>query len=222
MKLVVLVSGGLDSSTLLYDLVDAGHTVAGLSILYGQRHDKEISVAQALCKKLKVEHQIADLSGIQRFIAGSSQTSTDIDVPEGHYTEESMKLTVVPNRNMILLSVAMGWAISKKFDGVAYAAHGGDHAIYPDCRPEFVKKISETAKICDWHQLDIVTPYVNWTKSQIVRRGAELKVPFGETWSCYKGLDLHCGKCGTCVERKEAFSLAEILDPTSYRSEEAA
>ncbi len=222
MKLVVLVSGGLDSSTLIYDLKKQGHEVAGLSILYGQRHDKEINAARLICQGLHVEHQIADLSGIQQFLAGSSQTSTDIEVPEGHYTEESMKLTVVPNRNMILLSVAMGWAISKKFDGVAYAAHGGDHAIYPDCRPEFVQKIAEIGKICDWHQIEIITPYVRWTKSQIVARGSELQVPFNQTWSCYKGLEAHCGKCGTCVERREAFELAGLTDPTVYRSEKAA
>lgn len=222
MRLVVLASGGLDSSTLLYDLKQSGHDVSGLSIHYGQRHDKEIAAAKRICQLLNIEHQIADLSGIQKFISGSSQTSKEIDVPEGHYTEESMKLTVVPNRNMILLSVAMGWAISKKFDGVSYAAHGGDHAIYPDCRPEFVQKISETAKLCDWHQLDIVTPYVRWSKAQIVKRGAELKVPFNETWSCYKGLEFHCGKCGTCVERKEAFQLAGLTDPTIYQTEVAA
>ena len=142
MKTVLIYSGGLDSTVLLYELLAQGDDVAALSVDYGQRHRREIDAAQSIAASLGVEHRVADLSGIRGLLAGSSQTSDDVDVPEGHYAEESMKATVVPNRNMIMLSLAVGWAISRKADRVAYAAHGGDHAIYPDCRAEFVDALA--------------------------------------------------------------------------------
>jgi len=137
-------------------------------------------------------------------------------VPAGHYTNETMKLTVVPNRNMIMLSVAIGWAVSGKADAVAYAAHAGDHTIYPDCRPAFIEAIRQAAALCDWHRVELLTPFVGKTKRDIVRLGAELDVPFGQTWSCYVGGEVHCGRCGTCVERREAFKSAGVDDPTVY------
>ena len=136
--------------------------------------------------------------------------------PDGHYTDESMKATVVPNRNMLFLAVAASWAIAQGAAAVAYAAHAGDHAIYPDCRPEFVRAMSAALGLADWRQLELATPFINWDKGQIVRRGAELGVPFEKTWSCYRGGTAHCGTCGTCVERREAFSQAGIADPTIY------
>ena len=127
-----------------------------------------------------------------------------------------MKSTVVPNRNMILLSVATGHALSIKAGQIAYAAHSGDHAIYPDCRNEFAEAMANVIMLADWERVELIRPFVDWTKADIVRRGAELSVPFAKTWSCYKGGDLHCGRCGTCIERREAFDLAKVIDPTPY------
>ncbi|MDB5036917.1 MAG: exsB protein [Bacteriovoracaceae bacterium] len=215
MKYVLLFSGGLDSTTALYWLKSLGHEVRCLSIDYGQRHRKELSAAKKIAARVNAPFHILDLSAARFLLSGSSQTS-ELEVPEGHYTEESMKLTIVPNRNMIMLSMAIGWAINLGYGGVAYAAHNGDHAIYPDCRKEFIEAMQTSAKLCDWHSIDILAPFVDFSKSEIVKLGAELKVPFELTWSCYKGEDLHCGKCGTCVERKEAFDLSQISDPTFY------
>jgi 7-cyano-7-deazaguanine synthase len=217
MKLVVLFSGGLDSTTALYERLALGDSIQALGIHYGQRHKRELAAAAKIAERIKVPFQVVDLSALRPLISGNSQTDSTVPVPHGHYTEENMKATVVPNRNMIMLSIAMGFAISLKFDGVAYAAHTGDHTIYPDCRPEFVQGMQAVAKLCDWHSLEIITPFLQSSKADIVRAGVKLQVPFEDTWSCYEGGDLHCGKCGTCVERKEAFLLAKVPDPTKYR-----
>jgi 7-cyano-7-deazaguanine synthase len=214
-KWILLFSGGLDSTTLLYDLKSNGDEIIALTLLYGQRHKKEIESAESIAKDMNIQHMTVDLSSIRPLISNSSQTG-QIEVPEGHYTEESMKLTVVPNRNMIFLSMAIGLAVNLKFDGVAYAAHSGDHAIYPDCRREFVDAMAAAAKLCDWHSVEVNAPYLGMSKSDIVKRGNQLDVPYEKTWSCYKGQFMHCGKCGTCVERIEAFELAEMKDPTHY------
>ena len=216
MKSLVVHSGGMDSTVLLYQLLQAGDEVKALSINYGQRHSRELDGARALCAELGVEHRVADLSGLSDLLAGSALTSSDIEVPEGHYAEDNMKATVVPNRNMILLSVAAGWAISSKYDRIAYAAHSGDHAIYPDCRNEFAEALDGAIRLADWHEVSLYRPFVDMTKADIVSLGAKLGVPFEKTWSCYKGQDLHCGRCGTCVERREAFYLAGVEDPTTY------
>lgn len=212
---VLLFSGGLDSTVALYDLQQKGLEVKCLSVLYGQRHQKELASAEAICGKLGIERKVADLESLKPFLKGNSQTD-QIEVPEGHYAEETMKLTVVPNRNMIMLSIAIGWAISLKYDAVAYAAHTGDHTIYPDCREEFIESMQRAAKLCDWHTINLISPFSKINKTQIVELGAKLKVPFADTWSCYKGLEKHCGKCGTCTERKEAFQKAGLTDPTEY------
>lgn len=216
MKTVLIYSGGLDSTVLLYHLHKAGHAVNALSVNYGQRHRCELEQAERICHLVNVPHKVADISAIQPLLAGSSLTSLEIDVTEGHYTEESMKSTVVPNRNMILLSIATGYALSTGADQVAYAAHSGDHAIYPDCRNEFADAMAEAIRLCDWKTVELIRPFVDWTKADIVRRGAELGVPFEKTWSCYKGNSVHCGRCGTCIERREAFDLATLEDPTTY------
>ena len=220
-KTILIMSGGMDSSTLLHFLLDRmGHEVKALGIDYGQRHKKELQAALHICELRGVECKIADLTAITSFLAGSSQTSDDIEVPEGHYADESMKQTVVPNRNMIMLSVAAGWAISQKYNHVAYAAHTGDHTIYPDCRPEFAECLNQAIRLADWHEVTLLRPFVNFTKDEICKVGAALKVPFDVTWSCYKGKANHCGKCGTCVERIEAFKLAGVPDPTVYNQYE--
>lgn len=216
MKTILVHSGGMDSTVLLYHLLDAGVEVRALSVDYGQRHKKELNLAKSVCEKLGVEHRVADLTALTPLLAGSSLTSEDIEVPDGHYAEDNMKVTVVPNRNMILLAVATGWAISTKSDAVSYAAHSGDHAIYPDCREEFAQGMDHVMQLSDWQLVKLDRPFVAMTKTDVAKRGDELGVPFEETWSCYKGLDLHCGRCGTCVERREAFHLAGVIDPTPY------
>lgn len=215
MQVVLIHSGGLDSTVLLYKLRADGHELRCLGIDYGQRHRRELEAGQAICRDLGIEYRIADLRGLRPLLAGSALTD-DVPVPNGHYTDDTMKATIVPNRNMIMLSAAIGWAVSLEYDGVAYAAHAGDHTIYPDCRPVFVEAVRNVARLCDWRPIELLTPFVDVTKADIVRIGAGLGVPFERTWSCYKGGEVHCGTCGTCVERREAFERAGVTDPTKY------
>lgn len=223
MKVVVLVSGGMDSSTLLHLLAaDRSNEVRALGIYYGQRHSKELWCAEHQAKKWKAPYAKVNLSALQSILPGSSQTDSTVLVPEGHYSEESMKATVVPNRNMILLSIAIGHAVAHKFDAVAYAAHAGDHAIYPDCRPEFVEKMQAAAQICDWRPISILRPFINDSKADIVRRGMMAGMDYENTWTCYAGGDVHCGKCGTCVERILAFHEAGFEDSVRYLDKEFA
>lgn len=216
MQTVAIFSGGLDSTVLLHQLLAAGDQVLALSVDYGQRHRRELTHARQIAEQLGIRWQLADLSAIRPLLAGSSQTSDDMPVPHGHYAAENMKQTVVPNRNMIMLAVAAGWAISQQADRVAYGAHAGDHTIYPDCRPEFADAMRHAIGLADWHRIDLYCPFIKFSKADIVRLGAELQVDFAATWSCYAGGDLHCGLCGTCVERKEAFLKAGVRDPTQY------
>lgn len=216
MKAVVLFSGGLDSTVLTYHLLRENAELKLLSIDYGQRHQRELSASTQIALSLGLPHTILKLPMLAELLGGSALTDPSISLPEGHYAEESMKATVVPNRNMILLSLAAGHAISLQFNTVAYAAHAGDHTIYPDCRPEFADALDRTLKLADWSEITLHRPFVKWSKEDLVRRGKELAVPFEKTWSCYAGGELHCGKCGTCVERKEAFELVGLLDPTEY------
>ena len=223
MDSVVLLSGGLDSSVLLYKQAQEGK-VYPLTINYGQRHSKEITAARNVCeavgKDVLQRWKYLNLSADLKSILPSTLTGVG-DIPEGHYEDESMKATVVPNRNMILLSLAAGYATGLGIKQVAYAAHSGDHAIYPDCRPEFVKVLAQAIKLgTGWNNdgVELEAPFMFMTKAQVVETGYKLKVPFSRTWSCYKGGDVHCGKCGTCVERKGAFSLAQVKDPTVYEA----
>lgn len=215
-KPIVLYSGGLDSTVLLWSLRP---NVKALLFDYGQRHKKELLQADIICMENHIEFQYADLSGIRHLISAGSQTG-DEPVPEGHYAEESMKATVVPNRNAIMLSIAYGWAVATKSPSVQYAAHAGDHTIYPDCRPEFFDAFAQAMYIGnEWYTPTLVAPFIHLTKAAIVQLGASIHAPLDQTWSCYKGGILHCGKCGTCVERKEAFKLAGVDDPTEYEDE---
>ena len=215
-KTVLIYSGGIDSTVLLYDLLNSGHDVQALSVNYGQRHSKELDCAKSLCNQLNVEHHVADLTALNPLLSGSSLTSPHVQVPEGHYEDESMKATVVPNRNMILLSIATGWAMSTGASSVSYAAHSGDRAIYPDCREEFADAMNGVMEMAGWDKVSLNRPFSSLTKADIVKLGDELDVPFEQTWSCYKGGQVHCGVCGTCVERREAFQLAGVTDPTIY------
>lgn len=211
---VLIFSGGLDSTVLLHELLAAKQGVFALSFHYDQKHLIELDFATVTCHELGIEHLVVELPAA--LFGGSSQTDPNIPVPEGHYEAESMKLTVVPNRNMVMLALATSFAISKGARYIAYAAHSGDHAIYPDCRPAFVDIMSDAIALCSENPPQLLAPYIHKTKAEIVKKGKELGVDFTTTWSCYKGEEFHCGKCGTCVERKEAFELAGIEDPTFY------
>lgn len=215
-SIVALLSGGMDSTTLVEFYHKQGHTIRCLAVDYGQRHRKELIYARNYCESRGIEFRVADLSKTTYLFAGSSQTSEDIEVPDGHYAEETMKLTVVPNRNMMMLSLATAWAVSTKSELVAYAAHAGDHAIYPDCRPVFVQRMRDAIAVCDWASIGLSAPFIAMSKSEIAQVGYEMKLDYSLTWSCYKGGEKHCGTCGTDVERKEAFRLAGIPDPTEY------
>ncbi|MCP5368352.1 MAG: 7-cyano-7-deazaguanine synthase QueC [Hyphomicrobiales bacterium] len=217
MKTVVVCSGGLDSVTLAH-LVARDHALERLVTFdYGQRHRTEIDHAALAAADLGTRHDVVDIRAVQPFLTGSSLTD-DLDVPDGHYAEESMRVTVVPNRNAILFTIAYGIAAGAGADAVAAAVHAGDHFIYPDCRPAFVDafRAMEDLALEGMWRVDFLTPFVARTKADIVAVGAELGVPFERTWSCYKGGAVHCGTCGTCTERKEAFALAGVADPTVY------
>jgi 7-cyano-7-deazaguanine synthase len=215
-SVVTLLSGGMDSATLLYHLRAAGHEVRAISFNYGQRHSRELDAAAEIARTASVPHVVTDLRAINPLLGENSLSGRTIDVPQGHYQEESMKLTVVPNRNMIMLSVAVGWAISLKYDAVAYGAHSGDHAIYPDCRPEFAEALDRAVQLCDWRPVRLWRPLLHLDKGEIARRGQELGVPFELTWTCYQGGAKHCGKCGACRERLEAFARHGLRDPVEY------
>lgn len=207
MKTILIYSGGMDSTTLLYKLRAEGDYVQALSFNYGQRHKKELKAATKICKKLGVPHKIVDITAVKNLMDGSALTSGRIKVPEGHYQDETMRATVVPNRNMIFLALAIAQAVFLKFDRVAIAVHAGDHAIYPDCRPAFIKAMCTASKIANYEKIQIHAPFLNITKRGIAKIGRKLDVPYELTWTCYKGLKQPCGKCGACVERKEAFEL---------------
>jgi 7-cyano-7-deazaguanine synthase len=212
---VVIFSGGMDSFTVLNLAVKQGLEVFALSFNYGQRHKKELDYAARACLALGVQHKTVDISAINQLIGGSSLTS-DIDVAEGHYQENSMKSTVVPNRNMILLSMAVGYAVSIEANKVYYGAHSGDHAIYPDCRPEFVHKMNDVCAIANYEAIEIVTPYLEVSKTAILTAGLKMNLDYNLTWTCYNGREKACGKCGACQERLEAFSENGVLDPLEY------
>ncbi|GHF90985.1 7-cyano-7-deazaguanine synthase QueC [Thalassotalea marina] len=214
-KVVVIYSGGMDSFTVLNRAVKDGKQVYALSFDYGQRHVKELDCAAAVCKSLNIPHKIIDITAINQLLAGSSLTD-DIDIPEGHYEEESMKSTVVPNRNMILLSLAVGYAVSVEASQVYYGAHSGDHAIYPDCRPEFVEKMNDVCQIANYQPVEIFSPYLTVTKTDILTDGLKMGLDYSQTWTCYNGREKACGKCGACDERLEAFRDNNATDPLDY------
>ncbi len=217
MKTIVICSGGLDSVSLAH-MVAANRKLTGLvSFDYGQRHRKELDYAALCAKRLDVPHDIIDMRGIGAALTGSALTD-DVDVPDGHYAEETMRVTVVPNRNAIMLTVAYGIAAARGDQAVATAVHGGDHFIYPDCRPDFTQafEFMQYMALDGYADVSLYTPFVHRSKADIVTEGQRHNTPFAETWSCYKGGVHHCGRCGTCVERREAFDLAGIADPTHY------
>jgi 7-cyano-7-deazaguanine synthase len=217
-RVVVLVSGGMDSVSALYEAHQA-YTVAGaLSFDYGSKHNhKEIPFAASHCEKLEVPHRVIQLGFVGELFK-SALLSTGGAIPEGHYEERTMKQTVVPFRNGIFLSIAAGYAESLEAQAMVIAAHAGDHAIYPDCREDFMSIMGKAIRLGTYGKIEILRPFIRFTKAQIARRGHELGVDFSKTWSCYKGAAIHCGACGTCVERREAFMVAGLPDPTVYAS----
>jgi 7-cyano-7-deazaguanine synthase len=214
---VVLLSGGMDSVCALHDArARPGGVAAALTFDYGSKHNaREIPFAAWHARRLGVRHEVVDLPFIERLFRSDLLRSGG-EIPDGHYEDPTMRRTVVPFRNGILLAIAAGFAESVGAVSVVLAAHGGDHAIYPDCRPPFLRAMDEAVQLGTYAGIRIDRPFAGLDKARIAARGAELDVDFSMTWSCYKGGERHCGTCGTCVERKEAFRRAGLRDPTDY------
>ena len=211
---VLILSGGMDSVTLLYDYKE--RIALAVSFDYGSNHNaREIPFARLHCERLGIEHLVIPLEFMGHYFHSSLLEGDDV-IPEGHYADENMRSTVVPFRNGIMLSVATGLAESRGLQYVMMANHGGDHTIYPDCRPEFVEAFDRTAQAGTYNGVRLLAPYTNQTKGQIAARGRELGINYAETWSCYRGGEKHCGRCSTCVERHEAMLEAGLVDPTEY------
>ena len=211
---VIIVSGGMDSITLLYD--KKNEIALGISFNYGSNHNaKEIPLAEMHCRRLGIKHITINLDFMGQYFKSSLLEGGEA-IPEGNYADENMKSTVVPFRNGIMLSIAIGIAESNNLKKVLIANHGGDHTIYPDCRPEFIKAIDAAAYAGTFVNANVEAPYTHITKGDIARIGKRLGLNYAETWSCYKGADKHCGRCGTCIERKEALTEAGIDDTTEY------
>jgi 7-cyano-7-deazaguanine synthase len=211
---VIILSGGMDSVTLLYD--QQARIALAVSFDYGSKHNaREIPFAKMHCERLGIPHLVIPLDFMPHYFKSSLLKGGE-EIPEGHYADENMKSTVVPFRNGIMLSIAVGIAESNDLRFVMMANHAGDHTIYPDCTPQFVNAFDETARAGTFVNVGLLSPYTNMTKVDIARRGKELGIDYAETWSCYKGGEKHCGKCGTCVERHEALQEAGIEDPTDY------
>ena len=217
MQTLVICSGGMDSVTLAHKIAKEHELIGLIAFDYGQKHKKELTFAKKCAETLGVSFDLIDISHIGKLLTGSALTD-DIAVPDGHYAEDTMKITVVPNRNAIMLTIAYGIASSRDADAVATAIHGGDHFIYPDCRPDFAEAFQtmQNFALDGVSQIELHTPFIDKTKADIAAVGAALNVPYVDTWSCYKGGETHCGRCGTCVERREAFHLANVTDPTKY------
>ena len=196
-KTVVVFSGGLDSTTLLYHLIDLEHEVKAISFDYGQRHRKELDAASKIATNLRVEHRIVDVTGLAAIFGSNALTDHQVDVPHGEYSSHTIQVTVVPNRNMIMLSIATGWAIASGYDSVAFGAHSGEYTPYPECQPAFAAAVNAATHACDDRSIEILAPFARWSKKDVAKRRTELNVPIDLTWSCYEGGDEPCGKCYT-------------------------
>ncbi len=213
---VVLLSGGMDSVTALYWAQRHQQVVAAISFDYGAKHNhRELPCAAFHCRQLGIPHHTVALPFVNTLFKSNLLQSGEA-IPDGHYEAESMKLTVVPFRNGIMLAIAAGFAAGLNAQQLIIAAHAGDHAIYPDCREDFMRHISEAIRLGTYEGITVNRPFIQDRKQDIVRKGVALEVPYAQTWSCYKGGAQHCGVCGTCVERREAFQLAGVADPTEY------
>jgi len=218
---VCIYSGGMDSFTLVTEIHAAGRLHSCVSFNYGQRHAKELEYAAAYCHELGVPHTIIDLADIARScLRGSALTVVGAPMPEGHSEEESMKATVVPSRNLIMLSIASAYAVSHGLRYVAIGVHAGDHVIYPDCRPDFIASADRTLFLANWDPVSVYAPYIAGDKRTILRRGFETNpaLDYSKAWTCYKGEQIACGVCGSCQERLQAFAALGIEDPMEYES----
>ena len=215
-NVVVLCSGGMDSVAALYWARRDHAVAAAVSFDYGAKHNhREIPFAAEHAARLGIRHQVIPAQFIGELFS-SHLLNSGGEIPDGHYEAESMKQTVVPFRNAIMLSIAAGFAESLGAGGIVIAAHGGDHAIYPDCREGFMSAMGEAMRQGTYAEVQLLRPFIALNKGQIAAEGARLGVDFARTWSCYKGGEIHCGTCGTCVERREAFMQAGLPDPTEY------
>ena len=218
-KTIAVISGGMDSITMLHDLDAQGHELEAISFNYGQRHSKELELAKENASLLGIGHKVIEMAFMKELLSNSALTSEQA-VPEGHYADENMKLTVVPNRNMIMASLAIGYAVNKNFNGIAMGIHSGDHAIYPDCRPEFQSALRTASLIANYEPIEVYAPYLYTDKTGIIKKGLEVGVDYSKTWTCYKGLEKACGLCGSCQERLEAFKNNGLEDPLEYDTRE--
>lgn len=213
---LVVLSGGMDSVTALALTVQLYGTAEALTVDYGQRHRREIAAAATQAARYATRHDVVDLSAVGGLLAGSALTD-DVDVPTGHYTDATMSATVVPNRNAILANIAAGVAVARQLDTIVLGVHSGDHAIYPDCRPEFVDALTALLAVANYEPVRVEAPFLHTDKAGILRVGHALGVDYADTWTCYVGGDAACGECGSCVERLEAFDLIGRTDPLAYQ-----
>ncbi|MDA9730781.1 7-cyano-7-deazaguanine synthase QueC [Gammaproteobacteria bacterium] len=210
-KILVIYSGGLDSYTLLNEAIFNGHEVEAITFNYGQKHKVEVEYASKFCSDHKIPHEIVNLN-LERVLSDSALVG-DTKIPEGNYDKDKMMQTIVPNRNMIMISVAASQAIKNKCEHLWYAAHAGDHEIYPDCRPEFIDKLGAVLSICDYHEIKFEAPYMKLSKNEIVKKGLEMNLNYAQAWTCYVGGKKPCLKCSSCLERASAFKFNEAEDP---------
>lgn len=213
---VVIYSGGMDSFTVLHRAIQEGLDVHALSFDYGQRHRRELEVARHVCASLDIPHQVVDIRAIHGLIDNSALTNSAIEMPTGDYDANNLSATVVPNRNMILLSLAIAKAVNIGAARVDYGAHGGDHILYPDCRPEFVEAMNHVAGIANFEPVALHAPYLRASKADILRDGLAMGLDYSQTWTCYEGRELACGQCGSCRERLAAFAANNTTDPLDY------
>lgn len=216
---VVIYSGGMDSFTVLHRALREGLTVHALSFDYGQRHARELDTARHVCSSLGVPHQIIDIRAIHGLIDNSALTNPHQTMPHGDYAKDNLRATVVPNRNMILLSLAIAKAVNIGAGRVDYGAHGGDHILYPDCRPEFVEAMNHVAGIANFEPVTLHAPYLSASKADILRDGLTMGLDYRDTWTCYEGRELACGVCGSCRERLAAFAANGVTDPLAYSAD---
>ncbi len=216
MKTCVLLSGGMDSVTVFHDILRRHEVVAAVSFDYGAKHNaRELGFARLHARRSGVRHEVVTLDFINQLFNSALLLSGGA-IPDGHYAESNMQQTVVPFRNGIMLAIAAGYAESIGAEALVIAAHSGDHAIYPDCREPFMRAMADAMGAGTYANIQLLRPFIDMDKAGIARLGAELGIDYAETWSCYKGGPTHCGVCGTCVERREAFLLAGLPDPTAY------
>ncbi|GLF98812.1 7-cyano-7-deazaguanine synthase QueC [Streptomyces yaizuensis] len=217
-RVVVVLSGGMDSTTLMAHYAALGSDLVAVTVDYGRRHRREIESAARVARHFGARHLVVDLHGLGQHFRGSALTDHGVEVFDGHGAEESMRSTVVPNRNAVLANVAVSVAVAERAATVALAMHTGDRTVYPDCRPAFVSALADLVAVANegFPTPRVEAPFLTWSKADVATHGTRLGAPLEISWSCYKGASRHCGTCGTCYERREAFRDAGVADPTDY------